>query len=106
MAISRFRKSVEKVMSQVPVGRVTTYGDIAAFIGRPLASRQVGGVAHFGSEAIAWHRLVNRDGGLARGFPGGPEVQAQLLRSEHVEIVHGRISDFTGKRMKFDEFTK
>lgn len=71
-------------MAGVPRGRVTTYGDLAGLAGNAAASRIVGGIAHYGSLELPWHRLVNRYGGLAAGFPGGPEVQRQLLADEGV----------------------
>lgn len=71
-------------MAKVPYGFVTTYGDLAALAGHAHASRVVGGIAHFGNPDLPWHRLVNRFGGLASGFHGGREVQAQLLAQEGV----------------------
>ena len=71
-------------MGEIPLGAVTTYGDIASYAGNPRAARIVGGIAHFGPESTPWHRLVNRNGGLASGYPGGREVQKQLLEQEGV----------------------
>lgn len=82
----------------VPAGKVTTYGDLAAMAGSPAASRIVGGVAHYGDPALPWHRVVNRLGGLARGFPGGPEVQQQLLEQEGVVCRDLKVVDFAKKR--------
>lgn len=82
---SEFRRSVENLMAQVPAGRVTTFGDLASMAGHAYAARVVGGIAHFGDHDLPWHRLVNRFGGLASGFPGGREAQAQLLKQEGVE---------------------
>ena len=48
-----------------------TYGQIAALCGNPRAARVVGGVAHFGDTSIPWQRVVNKNGGLAAGYPGG-----------------------------------
>lgn len=81
---SAFKLQVVKLMGQVPYGRVTTYGDLAAMAGHPYAARIVGGMAHYGDPELPWHRLVNRFGGLASGFHGGREVQAQLLAAEGV----------------------
>ena len=77
-----FRQQVERLMVHVPSGQVTTYGDLAGLAGNARASRIVGGIAHFGDSSLPWHRLVNRFGGLAAGFHGGREVQAQLLAAE------------------------
>ena len=35
---SEFRKKVEEIMAQVPAGKVTTYGDLAALAGHPGAA--------------------------------------------------------------------
>ena len=72
-------------MAQVPLGQVTTFGDLAAMAGHAHAARVVGGIAHFGHRDLPWHRLVNRFGGLASGFPGGREAQEQLLEQEGVK---------------------
>jgi methylated-DNA-protein-cysteine methyltransferase-like protein len=100
MPDSQFRIDVEKLMAQVPKGRVTTYGDLAALAGHPYASRVVGGIAHFGNQALPWHRLVNRFGGLASGFHGGREVQAQLLAQEGVTCTNHIVDNFEDLRWK------
>jgi len=79
---SEFRQKVEELMAQVPAGKVTTYGDLAALAGHPYAARIVGGMAHYGNDELPWHRLVNRFGGLAAGYPGGREVQQIHLEAE------------------------
>ncbi len=85
-------------MGQVPEGKVTTYGDIAALAGHANAPRIVGGIAHYGEEALPWHRLVNRFGGLASGFPGGREVQEQLLLAEGITCTNLIVDNFEEKR--------
>ena len=99
---SEFRARVEQLMAEVPAGRVTTYGDLAAFAGHPYAARVVGGIAHHGNEELPWHRLVNRFGGLASGFYGGREVQAQLLAHEGVSCTDFIVDDFKEKRWQFN----
>ncbi|MDB5183807.1 MAG: hypothetical protein JWO07_488 [Candidatus Saccharibacteria bacterium] len=100
MPDSRFRSDVEALMAQVPKGSVTTYGDLAALAGHPAASRVVGGIAHFGNQDLPWHRLVNRFGGLAAGFHGGREVQAQLLLQEGISCTNHIIDNFEEIRWK------
>lgn len=89
-----FRSKVEELMAQVPYGQVTTYGDLAGLAGQANASRVVGGIAHFGNQDLPWHRLVNRFGGLASGFHGGREVQAQLLAQEGVTCTNHIVDNF------------
>lgn len=91
---ANFRQRVEELMAQVPYGQVTTYGDIAGLAGQAAASRVVGGIAHFGNPDLPWHRLVNRFGGLAAGYHGGREVQAQLLEQEGVTCTDHVVNNF------------
>jgi methylated-DNA-protein-cysteine methyltransferase-like protein len=93
-----FRTKVEQLMAQVPCGYVTTYGDLAALAGSAHASRIVGGVAHYGNPDLPWHRLVNRFGGLAAGFPGGREAQQQLLAVENIICTNFIVDNFEERR--------
>ena len=89
-----FRAKVEEIISKVPEGRLITYGDVAGLAGHANAARIVGGIAHYGNPDLPWHRLVNRFGGLASGFPGGREVQAQLLANEGIECQDFVVTNF------------
>lgn len=93
-----FRNKIEDLIVQVPAGQVTTYGDLAGLAGQANASRIVGGVAHYGNPDLPWHRLVNRFGGLASGFHGGREAQAQLLAQEGVTCTNFIVDDFKERR--------
>lgn len=99
---ANFRERVELVMAEVPPGAVTTYGDIAALAGSPAAARIVGGIAHYGNPELPWHRLVNRSGGLASGFHGGREAQAQLLEQEGIACSELGVDNFERLRWKPD----
>lgn len=81
-----FRLLVEDLVSHIPPGRVMTYGQIAAICGSPRASRVVGGIAHYGNPELPWHRVVNHNGVLATGYPGGREGQRIMLESEGVVV--------------------
>jgi methylated-DNA-protein-cysteine methyltransferase-like protein len=94
MVDTNFRVKIEALMAQVPYGQVTTYGDLAGLAGHANASRIVGGVAHYGNTDLPWHRLVNRFGGLASGFHGGREVQAQLLAQEGITCTNHIVDNF------------
>ncbi len=81
-----FRERVETVVSLIPPGRVMTYGQLAALCGNAPAARIVGGIAHFGDPALPWQRVVNKQGGLAAGFPGGRAGHKQVLEAEGVAV--------------------
>lgn len=77
-----FRKRVETLVVQIPKGKVMTYGQLAALAGNARASRIVGGIAHFGNPKLPWERVVNKQGGLAAGYPGGRSGHKQVLEDE------------------------
>jgi methylated-DNA-protein-cysteine methyltransferase-like protein len=81
-----FRERVYAIVAQIPRGRVMTYGQIAALVGSPRAARIVGGVAHYGDPMLPWQRVVNKQGGLAIGYPGGVEGHRQVLEGEGVQV--------------------
>lgn len=81
-----FRKRVEALVSQIPSGRVMSYGQIAALCGSARAARVVGGIAHFGDPNLPWHRVVNKRGGLASGYHGGRRTQKEHLEAEGVKV--------------------
>ena len=89
MRSDTFFERVYKALVCVPEGKVTTYGQLAYAIGAPRCARQVGFALHVNPQpgVIPCHRVVNRFGRLAPAFAfGGEEVQAQLLRTEGVEV--------------------
>lgn len=95
------RDNVYRLMRELPEGKVTTYGDLAAFSGYAHAARQVGEIAHGGPIDLPWHRLVNFKGGLAVGFPGGREVQRQLLEQEGILVDNNfQVVDFKERRWR------
>jgi alkylated DNA nucleotide flippase Atl1/isopentenyldiphosphate isomerase len=60
-----FRDQVLQLVAKVPVGRLVTYGQVARVLGRPRASRVVGGfMSSLNSEElhVPWQRVLNREG--------------------------------------------
>ena len=88
-----FRERVEALVRQIPYGRVMTYGQIAALCGSARAARIVGGIAHFGDPDLPWQRVVNKQGGMASGYPGGRRGHAEVLSAEGIKIQDYRISN-------------
>jgi methylated-DNA-protein-cysteine methyltransferase-like protein len=81
-----FRERVEAIVAQIPAGRVMTYGQLAALCGNARAARIVGGIAHFGDPNLPWQRVVNKQGGLAAGYPGGRQGHRKHLEAEGVDV--------------------
>lgn len=63
-----------------------TYGQIAALAGSASAARIVGGIAHYGDPNLPWQRVVNKNGGLAVGYPGGRAAHKRQLEAEGIEV--------------------
>ena len=85
-----FFSKVYEIVRQIPRGKVTTYGAIAAMCGNKRMSRQVGWALHVNPEPYVTpcHRVVNRNGQLAGAFAfGGKNVQRDLLVAEGVEFL-------------------
>lgn len=82
-----FSKHVYDLVAQIPRGKVMTYGQVAALCGAAWAAWEVGQIAHTGPSDLPWQRVVNKQGGLAAGWPdGGREAHAAALRADGVEV--------------------
>jgi methylated-DNA-protein-cysteine methyltransferase-like protein len=86
--------SILAVVAQVPRGRVTTYGTIAARAGWPRHARLVGRVLASlpARSRIPWHRVVAAGGRIA--FPAGAPsraLQIRRLAREGIDASRGRV---------------
>ncbi|MBE6928250.1 MAG: methylated-DNA--[protein]-cysteine S-methyltransferase [Ruminococcaceae bacterium] len=81
-----FQHAVWSKMSEIPYGKVTTYGQLAEAIGQPTAVRAVANAVGQNPLLILQpcHRVVACDG--LGGFSAGMEAKRALLRLEGVEI--------------------
>ena len=95
MRIKTFNDSVYAVTSLIPMGKVTTYGEIAKAIGAPRAARAVGNAlgANTNPIVVPCHRVVRGDGHLG-GYSGGegPATKAKLLAREGVRVSAGKVN--------------
>ena len=64
-----------QVVTLIPPGKVSTYGDVARHAGLPGAARRVGRALRALPEdtRIPWHRVINAQGKLV--VPGGSTAQ-------------------------------
>jgi methylated-DNA-protein-cysteine methyltransferase-like protein len=90
-----FYEQVYRVARRIPAGRVTSYGRIAAMLGRPNAARAVGYALQALKDKqnnpayadIPWQRVINGRGRISivnREY--GAEEQARRLRAEGVAV--------------------
>ena len=84
---AQFKERVFALVAQIPAGKFMTYGQIAALCGEPRAAWEVGQIAHNGPTDLPWQRVVNKQGGLAVGWPnGGQAAHRAILEAEGVEV--------------------
>lgn len=90
---SDFKEKVYNLVAQIPEGRVMTYGQIAALAGAAWAAWEVGQIAHTGPEDLPWWRVVNKQGGLAAGYPDGGRLKhTELLEAEGHTVVDAHLA--------------
>ncbi|MDO9069864.1 MAG: MGMT family protein [Deltaproteobacteria bacterium] len=85
---------IKKLISQIPKGKVASYGQIAALAGNPRGARAVIWLLHTSSsrEKLPWHRVINSRGTISLQPGQGYEEQRALLESEGVEFgLQGKI---------------
>lgn len=81
-------ESVHAVVRLIPKGRVATYGQIAALLGRPRGGREVGwALSGCDDPRVPCHRVVDRNGRLAPHF----REQRARLRREKVRLTASRV---------------
>jgi len=82
------------VVSRIPPGRVSTYGDVARLAGRPGAARAVGNVmARASRPGIPYHRVIAAGGAL--GGYSQLAVKRALLAAEGLEVTPRRVRNFS-----------
>ena len=92
-----FFDDVYEVAKLIPVGRVTSYGAIAAYLGTKGSARMVGWAmnkAHTMPDVPA-HRVLNRNGLLTGKFHFGAPNQMQiLLEAENIFVLDDKVVEF------------
>lgn len=80
-----FQQRVWQALRAIPPGETRSYGELAAALGVPKASRAVGGAngANHVAVLIPCHRVIAHDGTLG-GYAYGLDIKHELLRREGV----------------------
>ena len=86
-----FFKQVYEIVEQIPYGKVISYGEIAALLGRPRAAREVGRAMRFCPDGLPWQRVVMADGSVTGGEYA--LFRRAMLESEDVPFLpDGRVA--------------
>ncbi len=97
-----FLQKVELIVSQIPAGKVMTYGQVAQCIGQGTA-RLVGMALSSlpTGSCIPWHRVVNAKGGISpRANPQSSIEQIQRLLDEGIQFNRNQELDLNSYRYK------
>ena len=91
-----FFDKVYQVTKLIPLGRVTSYGAIAKYLGANRSARMVGYAMNVsGGKNVPAHRVVNRKGLLTgKHHFDGTNLMQQLLESEGIEVIDNQIQNF------------
>ena len=83
MGGTAFQQQVWRKLTEIPVGEVWTYGQLAKSLGQPTASRAVGMANSLNPIAIVvpCHRVIGAQGKLT-GYAGGLDRKRWLLQHE------------------------
>jgi len=83
---TEFQKKAWEALQKIPYGHTCSYGEIAAIIGNPKASRAVGMANNRNPIPIIipCHRVIGHNGKLT-GYAGGLELKQKLLELEQAE---------------------
>lgn len=89
---------VYEVARQIPKGRVTSYGAIAACLGTKSSARMVGWAmngCHRIKPKVPAHRVVNRNGMLTgKHHFNPPGIMEELLKKEGIKVKNDQVVDF------------
>lgn len=93
-------KRIYAVVRQIPAGKLATYGQVAAVVGRGCTARVVGyamSALPVDEAETPWQRVINAKGEISQREGPGPIIQRAFLEKE------GVIFDENG-RANFDDF--
>ena len=96
-----FFEQVYEVVRQIPKGKVTSYGAIAAFLGAKSSARMVGWAMNASfiiTPKVPAHRVVNRNGMLSgKAHFATPTLMEEMLAKEKILVADNTIIDFEKK---------
>ncbi|AUI66041.1 MULTISPECIES: methylated-DNA--[protein]-cysteine S-methyltransferase [Glaesserella] len=97
-----FQQAVWQKLLEIPYGKTTSYGEIAAQLNNPKSVRAVGGAVGRNpiSILIPCHRVLGKNQSLT-GFGGGLPAKRYLLQLEKISYKDQGIEFVNPKRKKF-----
>jgi len=88
------REAIYLALSQIPKGKVITYGNLAKLAGMPNGARLAGRLMCElpDKSNLPWHRVINAQGRLSLPVDSdGYREQLQRLQKDGIDINNGKI---------------
>jgi len=94
-------EDVYTLLTKIPHGKVSTYGDIARALGHPRASRAIGRILANNPNPISvpCHRVIKSNGEIG-GFAYGQQKKREILEKEGIKFQNRIIENFQEFRFK------
>jgi methylated-DNA-[protein]-cysteine S-methyltransferase len=98
-AASISNRDVYTLLTEIPPGKVSTYGDIAKAFGHPKASRLIGRIIANNPNPISvpCHRVVKSNGEIG-GFMYGEQKKREILEEEGIIFQGTFVKNFEESR--------
>ena len=95
-------QDVYVLLSIIPPGKVSTYGDIAKALGHPKAARAIGRIIANNPNPISipCHRVVKSNGEIG-GFAYGEQRKTEILEKEGIKFQNRIVENFEEQRLSF-----
>ena len=95
-------QDVYVLLSKIPSGKVSTYGDIARALGHPNAARAIGRIIANNPNPISipCHRVVKSNGEIG-GFAYGEQMKREILEKEGIKFQDRIVENFQEQRLSF-----
>jgi methylated-DNA-[protein]-cysteine S-methyltransferase len=103
-AASISNEDVYTLLTEIPPGKVSTYGDIARALGRPKASRLIGSIIANNPNPISvpCHRVIKSNGEIG-GFMYGQQKKREILEKEGIIFQGTFVKNFEESRFTLEK---
>lgn len=91
-------EAVYAIVRQIPPGKVTTYGQLARWLGWERGARTVGWALRAAPADVPWHRVVNGRGTISilEGAEQRMRLEAEGVVFDAVERIDLKVYGFNG----------
>lgn len=96
------KEKVYKYLTNIPKGKVVTYGQIAEYLGNKKLARVVGNILHNNPDEDKYpcYKVVDSKGNLSKQFAfGGIEKQKEKLEKDGIVVINYKVDLYKYKML-------